>query len=231
MGIYRLGTKAPVVPRSAYVAESAWVIGNVTLHDGCSVWFEAVVRGDNGSITIGARSNVQDGAILHTTPGQRLMIGEGVTVGHQAMLHGCEIGHGALIGIGAVVLDGAVIGERCLVGAGAVVTPGTRVPPESLVLGSPARVVRVLRLAELERLARNADRYVEDASTYQHELERLDAPAAHARVLGASPGGRPMRAKERALAAVNSAFGALGLYHDPAPPSTPEARVSTFGKR
>ncbi len=176
MAVYRLGTKVPSVSTSAYVAESAQVIGDVALGVQSSVWFGAVVRGDNGRIVVGRRSNVQDGAILHSSPGRRLVIGQGVTVGHQAMLHGCEIGDGSLIGIQAVVLDGAVVGDHCLIGAGAVVTAGMQVPARSLVLGAPARVVRPLRDEELTRLADNAGRYVRDAQEYQLALERIDVP-------------------------------------------------------
>lgn len=173
MSIYRLRGKAPIVGSHVYVAEDARVIGDVVLEDRCSVWFGAVVRGDNGPIRIGAASNVQDGAILHSSPGRRLIIGAGVTVGHQAMLHGCTIGDRALIGIQAVILDGAVIGRDCLVAAGAVVPEGKEFPPRTLIMGTPARAVRELLPEEVERLGDNAIRYVRDAADYLATLERV----------------------------------------------------------
>lgn len=170
MSVYRLGAKVPAVAPSAFVADDARVVGDVTLGERASVWFGAVARGDNGHIAVGDDSNVQDGAILHSSPGHVLRIGRGVTVGHQAMLHGCDIGDGSLIGIQAVVLDGAKVGARSLLGAGAIVTAGMVVPEESLVLGAPARVVRPLRPDELARLADNAARYVRDAACYRAEM-------------------------------------------------------------
>ena len=139
---YRIGGHTPEVPASAFVAREATLIGQVQLGERASVWFGAVVRGDNEPIEIGEGSNVQEGAVLHADPGFPLTIGAHVTVGHQAMLHGCTIGEGSLIGIQAVVLNGAVIGNHCLVGAGAIVTEKKVFPDRSLILGAPAKVVR-----------------------------------------------------------------------------------------
>lgn len=146
------------------------MIGKVRLDEGASVWFGAVLRGDNELIHIGPDSNVQDGAVLHTDPGSPLTLGRGVTVGHQAMLHGCEIGDGSLIGIHAVVLNGARIGRNCLVGANALVTENAVIPDGSLVLGSPAKVVRTLSDAQQAQLAANAQVYVANARRYLEEL-------------------------------------------------------------
>lgn len=146
------------------------MIGKVRLDEGASVWFGAVLRGDNELIHIGPDSNVQDGAVRHTDPGSPLTLGRGVTVGHQAMLHGCEIGDGSLIGIHAVVLNGARIGRNCLVGANALVTENAVIPDGSLVLGSPAKVVRTLSDAQQAQLAANAQVYVANARRYLEEL-------------------------------------------------------------
>mgnify|MGYP001589638661 CR=1 FL=1 len=178
MAIYRLRGKSPDVGANVYVAECARVIGNVVLENRCSVWFGAVIRGDNGPIRIGAASNVQDGAILHASPGTKLTIGSDVTVGHQATLHGCTVGDRSLIGIQAVILDNAVIGHDSLVAAGSVVLAGKCFPPRSLIKGTPAEVVRELRPDELDNLVGNARRYVSDAADYLETLERTDAPRA-----------------------------------------------------
>ena len=173
MAIYRLGAKSPQVARSAFVADDARVIGDVVLEERCSVWFGAVIRGDNAAIRIGAASNIQDGAILHGSPGCVLTVGSGVTVGHGAKLHGCTIGDRALIGIQAVVLDKVVVGAESLVAAGAVLVPGKEYPPRSLIIGSPATVKRPLTATEVARLADNGARYVRDAGTYLETLERI----------------------------------------------------------
>src|SRR5690606_7006550 len=144
MAIYELEGRAPQLAASAWVADSAQVMGDVTLGENVSVWFGSVLRGDTSSLHIGAGSNIQDGSVLHADPGQPLVVGERVTVGHQVMLHGCTIGDESLIGIGAVVLNGAKIGKNCLVGAGALVTEGKEFPDGSMILGSPAKVVRQL---------------------------------------------------------------------------------------
>lgn len=167
---YRLGEQRVEAHPQSWVARTAAVIGKVRLDEGASVWFGAVLRGDNELIHIGPDSNVQDGAVLHTDPGSPLTLGRGVTVGHQAMLHGCEIGDGSLIGIHAVVLNGARIGRNCLVGANALVTENAVIPDGSLVLGSPAKVVRTLSEAQQAQLAANAQVYVANARRYLEEL-------------------------------------------------------------
>ena len=160
MTLYQLGDYAPQIDASAFVADTANVIGKVTLEANTSVWFGATIRGDNERITVGANSNVQEGAVLHTDPGYPLDIGRNVTIGHQAMLHGCTIGDGALIGIQAVILNGAKIGRNCLVGAGALVTEGKQFPDNMLILGSPAKAVRALTADDITRLQSNAVNYV-----------------------------------------------------------------------
>jgi len=142
MAIYQYGEHRPELQDDVYVAETADVIGQVTLKRGASVWYQAVLRGDTDHLEVGEESNIQDGAVLHADPGFPLRVGRGVTVGHQAMLHGCTIGDGSLVGIQAVILNGAVIGENCLVAAGAVVKEGAEFPAGSLIVGAPARVVR-----------------------------------------------------------------------------------------
>ncbi|MDE1950148.1 MAG: gamma carbonic anhydrase family protein [Burkholderiales bacterium] len=174
MSIYRLGEFQPDVDPSAWVAESASVVGRVRLEANASVWYGAVLRGDNEWITVGHDSNVQDGAVLHTDPACPLTLGAGVTVGHQAMLHGCTVGEGSLIGIQAVVLNKARIGANCLVGAGAVVTEGKEFPDGSLIIGSPAQVKRMLAPEEIARLGRSAAVYVANARRHREELVRVD---------------------------------------------------------
>jgi carbonic anhydrase/acetyltransferase-like protein (isoleucine patch superfamily) len=144
MAIYKLGEHTPKIHETAWVAESAAVIGRVAMAEGASVWFGAVVRGDVEDIRIGRNSNIQDNSVLHADSGIPLSIGENVTVGHHVMLHGCTVGDGALIGIRAVVLNGANIGRNCIVGAGSVVTEGKSFPDGTLILGAPAKVVREL---------------------------------------------------------------------------------------
>jgi carbonic anhydrase/acetyltransferase-like protein (isoleucine patch superfamily) len=173
MAIYQLGEHAPEIDPSAYVADSAHLIGKVTVEADASVWFGVTVRGDNERITIGAGSNVQEGTVMHTDMGFPLVLGKNVTVGHQAMLHGCTIGDGALIGIQAVVLNGAKIGKGCLVGAGAVVTEGKEFPDHSLILGAPAKVVRTLTEDDLLRLQGNAASYVERGKRFKAELKKI----------------------------------------------------------
>lgn len=173
MSVYQLDQHIPRTAPTAWVADSAEVIGRVTLHDDTSVWYHAVLRGDTDDITVGPRSNVQDAAVLHADPGFPLTVGEGVTIGHQAMLHGCSIGDGSLIGIQAVVLNGARIGRNCLVGAGALVTEGKEFPDGSMILGAPAKVMRALRPDEIEGLQRSAARYVENARRHRSGLKKL----------------------------------------------------------
>lgn len=175
MAIYRLGERVPSIDDSAFVADTAAVIGDVRLAADTSVWFSAVLRGDTEPIVIGEGTNVQDGAVLHTERDRPLQVAAHVTIGHQVVLHGCTIGDYSLIGIQAVVLDGAVIGRQCLVGAGAIVTAGTVVPDRSLVLGAPAKVVRELSEAELTRLRGNIAFYADQRRPqYLRELVRLE---------------------------------------------------------
>jgi carbonic anhydrase/acetyltransferase-like protein (isoleucine patch superfamily) len=174
MALYQLGDQTPRIAESAWVADSAQVIGAVDLAEDVGIWFGAVLRGDTEPIRIGKGTSVQDGCVFHADPGFPLTVGENVTVGHQAMLHGCTVGDGTLIGIRAVVLNGATIGRDCLVGAGAVVTGGKEFPDGSLILGSPARVVRPLRPDEVERLRRGAEHYIENARRFRGELKKIN---------------------------------------------------------
>ena len=173
MALYQLDNQRVTMPVSgrAWVAPSATVLGNVTLHDDASVWFNAVLRGDNEPIVVGARSNVQDGCILHTDPGFPIAIGADCTIGHMVMLHGCTIGAGSLIGIGAIVLNGAKIGEGCLIGAGSLIGEGKEIPPHSLVFGSPGKVVRQLTEADVDRMRRGAMHYVQNWQRYATGLK------------------------------------------------------------
>jgi carbonic anhydrase/acetyltransferase-like protein (isoleucine patch superfamily) len=157
-----------------YIAPNATVIGSVVLEQEASVWFNAVVRGDNDLITLGERSNVQDGAVLHTDPGIQLIVGPDCTIGHMAMLHGCVIGAGSLIGIKAVVLNNAHIGKQCIIGANALVTEGKDIPDRSLVVGSPGRVVRQLTDEEVQYVLRNAEHYVEKLKRYRTTFAAQD---------------------------------------------------------
>ena len=169
--------RSPVLGDPVYVSDTAAVIGDVTLGDGASVWFGASLRGDVHWIEVGAGSNVQDNATVHVSRGTHpCRIGRGVTIGHNAVVHGCTIHDDALIGMGAVVLDGAVIGAGSLVGAGALVTGGTEIPPRSLVLGSPGKVVRLLTDAEVEGNRANAAHYVRMSAIYRGEPD--PAPSA-----------------------------------------------------
>lgn len=168
--IHAIEGRTPVVAADAWVAPNAVVVGDVRLGARASVWFGAVLRGDVERLTIGAGTNIQDNAVLHADPGKPLVLGERVTVGHLVMLHGCLVGDEALIGIGAVVLNGARIGARSLVGAGALVTEGKEFPEGSLILGSPAKLVRALTADELARLPESADRYAGRADLYRRTL-------------------------------------------------------------
>ncbi len=173
MAIYQLDGIAPRIAASAWVADSAQVIGDVELGADSSIWFGCVLRGDSASLTLGRGSNIQDGSVLHADVGQPLVVGEHVTVGHKVMLHGCTIGDESLIGIGAVVLNGARIGKHCLVGAGALVTEGKEFPDGSMLVGSPAKVVRQLTPAQIEHLKRSAQHYIENARRFRAGLLRL----------------------------------------------------------
>jgi carbonic anhydrase/acetyltransferase-like protein (isoleucine patch superfamily) len=175
MALYRLGQEAPRIAASAWIADSAQVIGNVDIGDDVGIWFGAVLRADTEPIRIGRGSNVQDGAVVHADPGFPATVGEDVTVGHQAMLHGCMVGDGTLIGIQAVLLNGSRVGRHCLVGAGALLPEGREYPGGSLILGRPAKVVRALSAAEIAGLDRAARHYVENAQRFAATLARIDA--------------------------------------------------------
>jgi carbonic anhydrase/acetyltransferase-like protein (isoleucine patch superfamily) len=175
MAIYELDGVAPRIADTAWVAESAEVIGNVELAPDASVWFGATLRGDTELIAVGSGSNIQDGSVLHADFGMPLRIGKQVTVGHQVMLHGCTVGDGSLIGIGAVVLNGAKIGKGCIVGAGALVTEGKEFPDGAMVLGSPAKVVRMLTPEQQADLLRSAEHYVQNAQRFRTGLRKVGA--------------------------------------------------------
>lgn len=152
---------------SAFIADDARVLGEVTIGEGSSVWFQAVVRGDVGTIAIGAYTNVQDGCVLHIPLEGTVVIGDEVTIGHRAIVHGCTIGNRVLVGMGSIIMDGAEIGDECIIGAGAVITEGTKVPPRSLVLGMPARIKRELSDDEARGLAAHAKEYAMLAAEYR----------------------------------------------------------------
>lgn len=169
--IYSIDERRVSIDSSCFVADSAVIIGSVTLHENASVWFNAVLRGDNDHIVIGPDSNVQDGSVLHTDHGIGLTLGRGVTVGHKVMLHGCEIADYSLIGINAVVLNKAKIGKHCIIGAGALITEGKEIPERSLVLGAPGKVVRQVSDQEIEgMLHMSAQHYVENGRRYLRSL-------------------------------------------------------------
>lgn len=173
MAIYELEGVSPQIAESAWVADSAEVMGDVVLGEEVSIWFGVVARGDTASIRVGPRTNIQDLSVLHADDGIPLTIGSGVTVGHKVMLHGCTIGDDSLIGIGAVVLNGAKIGKGCLVGAGALVTEGKEFPDGSMVIGSPARVVRQLTPEQLQGLRASAQHYVDNARRFKSGLHKI----------------------------------------------------------
>ena len=175
MNVYSLGDKKPQLPPEGeyWVAPTASIIGDVILKSGASVWFGATVRGDNDPITIGRDTNIQDGSVLHSDPGEPLTIGDGVTVGHMVMLHSCEIGDNTLIGIGAVVLGRAKIGKNCLIGANALITEGKVIPDGSLVMGQPGKVVRELEPGQIEALKTSAQHYVQNWKCYATDLTEV----------------------------------------------------------
>ena len=164
--------KKPKIAESAFIAPDAVVYGDVRIAEECSVWFHATVRAGEGSVSIGARTNVQDNCVIHVDKGFDVNIGQNVTIGHSAIVHGCTVGDNSLIGMGAIILNGAEIGQNCIVGAGALVTQGTVVPDGSLVLGSPAKVVRKVREEELEANRINADHYVKESREYQEYMQQ-----------------------------------------------------------
>lgn len=175
MPLYEFRGKRPDCHASAWIAPSADLIGDVTLGEETNVWFGAVIRADNTTIAVGARSNIQDGAMLHSDPGAPCTVGEDCTVGHHAILHGCTVGDRALIGMGAIVLNHAVIPEDCVVGAGALVTEGKTFEPGSLIVGSPARAVRALNDNAIAFLKVSAQSYVGKAREAASDLKRIDA--------------------------------------------------------
>ena len=173
MAIYQFGDAIPQIAPTAWVADSAQVIGRVTLEDRASVWYGCVLRGDNDRITIGRHSNVQDGSVLHSDEGVPLTLGVGVTVGHQVMLHGCTIGDGTLIGIQSVILNRARIGRNCIVGAGALVTEGKEFPDGVLIVGSPAKVARELSAEQITLLKHLSDHYLLQTERHRTLLKRI----------------------------------------------------------
>lgn len=173
MALYQLGDVSPRLAPTAYVAPSASIVGRAVLGDHSSVWFGATLRGDNELISIGDGSNVQDGAVMHTDPGYPLLVGNNVSIGHQAMLHGCTVGGGSLIGIQSVVLNAAIIGKGCLVGAGAVITERKSFADGTLILGAPAKVVRELTDEERENLVKVAANYAARGAYYRQNLRRI----------------------------------------------------------
>ena len=173
MAIYELDGVSPQVAETAWVADSAQVMGDVVIGERASLWFGVVARGDTDQIRIGARTNIQDLSVLHADVGIPLTIGNGVTVGHKVMLHGCTVGDDSLIGIGAIVLNGAKIGKSCLVGAGALVTEGKEFPDGSMIIGSPARVVRSLTPEQIESLRQSAAHYADNAQRFRAGLHKI----------------------------------------------------------
>jgi carbonic anhydrase/acetyltransferase-like protein (isoleucine patch superfamily) len=171
---YRLGQSQVEAHAESWVAPNATLVGKVKLEPGASVWFNAVLRGDNELIHIGENSNVQDGTVMHTDMGYPLTIGKGVTIGHNAMLHGCTVGEYSLIGINAVVLNGAKIGKYCIIGANSLIGEGKEIPDGSLVMGSPGKVVRELSEAQKKMLEASAAHYVQNAQRYARELAEQD---------------------------------------------------------
>jgi carbonic anhydrase/acetyltransferase-like protein (isoleucine patch superfamily) len=173
VAVFRLAGRSPQLDPTAWVAPNATVIGDVRLAAGASVWWNAVLRGDNDPIVIGENTNIQDGSVLHTDEGVPLTLGRDITVGHMVMLHGCTVGDGSLIGIGSIVLNRAVIGRNCLIGANSLIPEGKVIPERSLVMGSPGKVVRELSDEEVARLLHGAAHYVDNASRYRKELEEI----------------------------------------------------------
>ena len=173
MALYQLDEHTPQLAEGAWVADSAQVIGHVELGEDASIWFGAILRGDTEPLRIGKGSNVQDGSVVHADVGYPVTLGENVTVGHHVMLHGCTVGDGSLIGIQTVVLNGAKIGKHCLVGAGALVTEGKEFPDGSLILGSPAKVVRQLTPEQIAGLQRSAEHYVQNARRFRAGLKKI----------------------------------------------------------
>jgi carbonic anhydrase/acetyltransferase-like protein (isoleucine patch superfamily) len=172
MALYQLDEHIPQVADSAWVADSAQVIGHVELAQDASVWFDAILRGDTELLRIGRGSNIQDGTVVHADKGFPVTLGDNVTVGHQVVLHGCTVGDGSLIGIQSVLLNGAKIGRNCLVGAGSLVTEGKEFPDGSLIMGRPAKVVRPLTAEQIDGLHRSAEHYVRNARRFRQGLRK-----------------------------------------------------------
>src|ERR1019366_330956 len=168
MNVYNLGAVSPTLPLEDeyWIAPNAIVLGNVILKKNASIWFGAVLRGDNDAITVGENSNVQDNSVLHTDNGSPLTIGSNVTVGHMVMLHGCTIGDGSLVGIGSIILNGAKIGKNCLIGAGSLITEGKEIPDNSMVMGAPGKVVREIGADHARVLVGSALSYVANWKRY-----------------------------------------------------------------
>ncbi|WP_231876870.1 gamma carbonic anhydrase family protein [Oleiphilus sp. HI0080] len=173
--MYSLKDKAPkLIGKPGFVASNATLVGDIELHEDASIWFNVVIRADNDKVVIGPQSNIQDAAVLHVDPRCPINIGRGVTVGHKAMLHGCEIGDFSLIGINAVVLNGAKIGKHCLIGANALVTENMEIPDGSMVVGSPAKVKRTLSEPQMKMLEMSAGHYVSNSQLYLKHLQKLE---------------------------------------------------------
>lgn len=175
MTVFALDDQVPQLGEGVWVADSAQVIGKVSLAKRVSVWFNAILRGDNEPIMIGENSNIQDGAVLHTDEGIPLTLGANVSVGHMAMLHGCTIGDGTLIGMNAVILNRAVIGKHCLIGAKALIPEGKVIPDRSLVVGTPGRIIRELTDEEIARIEAGAAHYVKNAERFRKGLRKIEA--------------------------------------------------------
>ena len=173
MPVYALGALAPNIHPQSWIAPNATVIGQVHLEKNVSIWWNCTLRGDTDLLSIGENTNIQDGSVLHTDAGLKLIIGRDVTVGHRVILHGCTIGDGCLIGMGATLLNRAVIGKHCLIGANALIPEGKVIPDRSLVVGAPGRIVRQLTDEELEKMARGTHHYVENWQRYAQELRLL----------------------------------------------------------
>jgi carbonic anhydrase/acetyltransferase-like protein (isoleucine patch superfamily) len=173
MAVYRLGDKAPQIAAGVWIAPNATVIGDVRLAANVSIWWNAVLRGDNDPITVGENTNIQDGSVLHTDEGIPLTLGRDITVGHKVMLHGCTVGDGALIGMGSILLNDCTVGDGCLVGAGTLIPEGKVIPPRSLVVGSPCRIVRELSDEHTARIAESARHYMHNAERYRQLLEEI----------------------------------------------------------
>ena len=174
MPVYAIADKQPAIAASAWIAPNATIIGDVRLGENTGIWWNAVLRGDNDPISVGANTNIQDGSVLHTDAGVPLTLGRDITVGHLVMLHGCTVGDGSLIGIKSVILNHAVIGDNCLIGANTLIPEGKVIPARSLVMGSPGKVVRELTDEEVARLLAAAARYVANAERYRSQLQPLD---------------------------------------------------------